>query len=132
MRSITKKSPAIIAILATAALTATACSSSKSSKPSGAANSSTSAGGKSIPVSTTNDINAKDVSTLKGGTFTLAVDQYSSQWNVSTNNGNEADTAKIMSTMMPRLFTFDGAGTPKPNKDYLVSADLSTTTGNRS
>src|ERR1051326_5519687 len=129
MRSITKKSPAIIAILATAALTASACSSSKSKAPSGAANTSATAGSKSIPVASTNDINAKDVSTLKGGTFTLAVDQYSSQWNVSTNNGNEADTAKIMSTMMPRLFRFDGAGTPTPNKDYLLSADLSTTTG---
>jgi peptide/nickel transport system substrate-binding protein len=132
MRSITKKSPAIVAILATAALTATACSSSKSSGSSntGAGSTATSAGGKSIPSASKNDINAKDVSALKpGGTLTLAVDQYSSQWNTSTNDGNEADTAKIMSTMMPRLFHFDASGTPTPNKDYLVSADESTASG---
>jgi peptide/nickel transport system substrate-binding protein len=132
MRSITKKSPAIIAILATAALTATACSSSKSggSSNTGAGSTATSAGGKSIPVSTANDINAKDPSTLKqGGTLTLAVDQFSSQWNTNTNDGNELSTAHIMSTLMPRLFHFDASGNATPNKDYLVSADSATTGG---
>lgn len=134
MRSITKKSPAIIAILATAALTATACSSSKSSGGSatggGAANPSTSANGKAIPAASSNDINVKDVSSLKpGGSMTMAIDQYSSQWNISTNNGNELDSARVMSTMMPRLFHFDATGAATPNKDYLLSADESTSTG---
>ncbi|NUR27500.1 MAG: ABC transporter family substrate-binding protein, partial [Catenulispora sp.] len=132
MRSITKKSPAIIAILATAALAATACSSSKSGSSSntGAGSTATSAGGKAIPAASTNDINAKDVASLKqGGTLTIAADQYSSQWNTATNTGNELDTAKIMSTMMPRLFHFDASGQPTPNPDYLVSAESATTGG---
>ncbi|MEY9933395.1 peptide/nickel transport system substrate-binding protein [Catenulispora sp. GP43] len=125
MSSITKKSPAILAVLATAALAASACSSSKGSSSNGSA----SGGGKSIPVATANDINAKDASTLKGGTLTLAIDQYSSQWNGMTNNGNEQDTQKVLSTMMPQLFHFDATGKATPNPDYLVSADESTVGG---
>ncbi|MFD0630617.1 ABC transporter family substrate-binding protein [Catenulispora yoronensis] len=129
MRSITKKSPAIVAILATAALAASACSSSKSGS-SGASSASTSANGKAIPAATSNDINAKDASSLKaGGTLTMAIDQYSSQWNIATNNGNELDSARVMSTMMPRLFHFDASGAATPNKDYLLSADESTASG---
>jgi peptide/nickel transport system substrate-binding protein len=124
MSRIAKKSPAILAVLATAALTASACSSSKSSSSGGAA-----AGGKSIPVATANDIDAKDPSTLKGATLTLAIDQYSSQWNGMTNNGNEQDTQKVLSTMMPQLFHFDASGKATPNPDYLVSADETTVAG---
>ena len=121
MSSITKKSPAILAVLATAALAASACSSGKSSS----SGSASSGGGKSIPVATANDIDAKDASTLKGGTLTLAIDQFSSQWNGMTNNGNEQDTQKVLSTMMPQLFHFDATGKATPNPDYLVSADES-------
>jgi peptide/nickel transport system substrate-binding protein len=46
-----------------------------------------------------------------------------------TNDGNEGDTQKVLSTMMPQLFHFDAAGTPTPNPDYLVSADESTAGG---
>ena len=117
----TNKSAAIAAVLLAAALTASACSSSKSA---GKASGDT---GKKIPVASVNDINAKDPSTLKGGTLTLAVSQYSTQWNVNTNDGNESDTVQVMTTMMPQAFHFDAAGTASVDKDYLVSADVTST-----
>ena len=118
----TQKSAAVAAVLLAAALTASACSSSKSA---GGPSSSTS---KSIPVASHNDINVKDPKTLKqGGTLTLAVSQYSSQWDLDQVDGAEADTATVMYTMMPQLFHFDAAATPSINKDYLVSADVTST-----
>src|SRR5258708_1515191 len=120
----TNKSAAVAAVLLAAAMTASACSSSKSTGGSP----STGSTSKSTPKSTVNDINAKDPKTLKqGGTLTLAVTQYSTQWDLDHIDGAEDDTDRVMRTMMPVLFHFDSGGAATTNTDYLVSADVTAT-----
>jgi peptide/nickel transport system substrate-binding protein len=118
----TNKSAAVAAVLLAAAMTASACSSSKSGgSPSGGATS------KSIPKASVNDINRKDPKTLKGGTLTLAVSQYSTQWDLDQVDGSEANTDTVIRTLLPSLFHFDAGATASVNKDYLASAVVTAT-----
>jgi len=119
MRKTMKRTAAATAVLLAASLTAGACSSSKSKGGTGTTPT------KSIPKSASADINPKDPATLvKGGTLTLAVTQYSTQWNQNQVDGNEFDTKHVDDALMPHAFHFDATGTPILNTDYLVSAEV--------
>ncbi|TMR97464.1 ABC transporter family substrate-binding protein [Nonomuraea basaltis] len=62
-----------------------------------------------------------------GGTLTLAVGQWPSQWNGNHVDGNQADTADMLDVIMPQLMVADEGANFTANPDYLtdVKNDLS-------
>ncbi|WP_336213851.1 ABC transporter family substrate-binding protein [Nonomuraea sp. LPB2021202275-12-8] len=55
-----------------------------------------------------------------GGTLTLAVGQWPSQWNTNHVDGNQADTADMMDTIMPQLMVADEEANFTANPDFLT------------
>ncbi|MDP4502134.1 ABC transporter family substrate-binding protein [Nonomuraea turcica] len=62
-----------------------------------------------------------------GGTLTLVVGQWPSQWNGNHVDGNQADTAEMLDVFMPQLMVADAEANFTPNKDYVtdVKNDMS-------
>ncbi|MGW6497443.1 ABC transporter family substrate-binding protein [Nonomuraea angiospora] len=74
------------------------------------------------------NINALPYEQVKdGGTLTLAVGQWPSQWNGNHVDGNQADTADMLDPIMPQLMVSDEGANFTANPDYLtdVKNDLS-------
>jgi len=108
---LTKSTGILAASLVAVALTSSACSSSGSSAPA------------AKPVSATlEEINAQAVSSLQqGGTLRLPMQEWSSQWNIYSTNGNvTGDTQTVMTAMLPNLYHFSANGTPSYDPDYLT------------
>lgn len=111
---LSKSSGALAASLVAVALASSACSSSKSSG--------NSSGTPKQVVSTQEQINAQPRSALKqGGTLRLPMEQWSSNWQVSSTNGNvDVDTQTVMESLLPAPFHFKADATPFYNPDYLT------------
>ncbi|MEV0999294.1 ABC transporter family substrate-binding protein [Nonomuraea sp. NPDC050202] len=55
-----------------------------------------------------------------GGTLTLAIGQWPSQWNPIHVDGNQRDTADMLDPLLPILMRSDQEATFTPNPDYLT------------
>ncbi|SEF85199.1 peptide/nickel transport system substrate-binding protein [Nonomuraea solani] len=64
-----------------------------------------------------------------GGTLTLAVGQWPSQWNGNHVDGNQADTADMLDAIMPQPVSFDEEANYSPNPDYLTDLKNDMTSG---
>ncbi|MFI7124914.1 ABC transporter family substrate-binding protein [Nonomuraea sp. NPDC050153] len=64
-----------------------------------------------------------------GGTLTLAVGQWPSQWNGNHVDGNQADTADMLDVFMPQLMMADAEANFTPNKDYVTDVKNETVGG---
>ncbi|MDR8408295.1 ABC transporter family substrate-binding protein [Nonomuraea sp. 3-1Str] len=64
-----------------------------------------------------------------GGTLTLAVGQWPSQWNGSHVDGNQIDTTDMLDTIMPQPMVSDSEANFTPNPDYLSDVKLDTSSG---
>ncbi|WP_113701268.1 ABC transporter family substrate-binding protein [Nonomuraea lactucae] len=64
-----------------------------------------------------------------GGTLTLAIGQWPSQWNGSHVDGNQADTADMLDALMPQPMVADEKANYRPNPDYLTDARMDTSSG---
>ena len=74
------------------------------------------------------DINAKPRDQVRqGGTLRIAVDQFSTQWNSNHLNGPEASTSAVMGALMPSPFRSDEGATLSVDRNYVVSARLTST-----
>jgi peptide/nickel transport system substrate-binding protein len=118
---LTRSTGILAASLVAVALTSTACSSSSGSTPA-----------KQV-ASTQEQINAQPVSSLKqGGTLDLAMEQWSSQWNTLSANGNvDSDTATVMSALLPAPYHYTANGTPYTNTDYMSADPVEKTVGGK-
>ncbi|SDJ27094.1 peptide/nickel transport system substrate-binding protein [Nonomuraea maritima] len=56
-----------------------------------------------------------------GGTLTLAVGQWPTQWNSNHVDGNQRDTSDMLAPVMPQLMVFDEEANYKPNPDFATS-----------
>ncbi|MEU3252075.1 ABC transporter family substrate-binding protein [Streptomyces sp. NPDC006997] len=63
----------------------------------------------------------------QGGTLTLPVSQWPTQFNHHHVDGALDDVWTIASLVEPMLFTRDAQGTPRPDPDYLRSAEVTAT-----
>ncbi|MEO3868655.1 ABC transporter family substrate-binding protein [Nonomuraea sp. B12E4] len=76
------------------------------------------------------DINAVPYEQVKdGGTLTLAIGQWPTQWNLYHVDGNQADTATMMDPIMPQLLMADENAAFTPNKDYVTDIKNETVDG---
>jgi peptide/nickel transport system substrate-binding protein len=110
---LTKSSGALAASLVAVALASTACSSSsKGTNPTAA---------KPV-VATQEEINAQPRSALQqGGTLRLPMDDWSTNWQLSSQNGNVSqNTLTVMSALLPSPFHFTANDTPYFDSDYLT------------
>ncbi|EWC59349.1 Oligopeptide ABC transporter, periplasmic oligopeptide-binding protein OppA [Actinokineospora spheciospongiae] len=74
------------------------------------------------------DINEVDVSKLKeGGELKWPLDSLPDNWNYNQLDGTLQDGDYIISAILPKLFKADKAGKVVINKDYLESAELTST-----
>ncbi|GAA2301717.1 ABC transporter family substrate-binding protein [Nonomuraea roseoviolacea subsp. roseoviolacea] len=64
-----------------------------------------------------------------GGTLTLAVGQWPTQWNGNHVDGNQADTADMLDPIMPQLMVSDSEANFTPNPDYLTDVKMDTSSG---
>lgn len=64
-----------------------------------------------------------------GGTLTLAVGQWPSQWNPNHVDGNQRDTAVMLDTVLPQMMVADENATFTPNPDFLTDAKVDTSSG---
>ncbi|MEV0235370.1 ABC transporter family substrate-binding protein [Nonomuraea sp. NPDC050786] len=55
-----------------------------------------------------------------GGTLTLAIGQWPTQWNGNHVDGNQSDTADMLDPIMPQLMVSNDKAEWSPNPDYLV------------
>lgn len=110
---LTRSSGVLAASLVTVALAVSACSSSSKSG--------TASNTKQVSASQ-EQINAQPVSSLKkGGTLNLSMEQWSSQWNIFSANGNvDADTQTVMTALLPTPYHYSANGTPTYDADYLT------------
>ncbi|MGW4965500.1 ABC transporter family substrate-binding protein [Nonomuraea sp. NPDC004186] len=62
-----------------------------------------------------------------GGTLTLPIGQWPTQWNINHVDGNQADTADMLDPIMPQLMLSDDKANFTPNPDYVtdVKNDMS-------
>lgn len=75
-----------------------------------------------------NDINAMDPTKLRdGGEFKWPVGSLSTQFNSNQVDGTELDNSEIISALMPSLFVQKADGSLEMNKDYLESAEITST-----
>jgi peptide/nickel transport system substrate-binding protein len=87
------------------------------------------ASGSSAPPATAIDISPTDRTALQdGGTFRWPIDGYPPNFNNNELDGTIADGSVVDGALIPSLFNFDASAQPSVNTDYLVSADLTTTT----
>ncbi|MBV8928075.1 MAG: ABC transporter family substrate-binding protein, partial [Mycobacteriaceae bacterium] len=79
-------------------------------------------------VGKSSDINPQDPATLQdGGNLRLALTEYPANFNTLHIDGNEADSAGMQRTMLPRAFTIAPDGSTKVNTDYFTSVELTGT-----
>ncbi|MEV1170532.1 ABC transporter family substrate-binding protein [Nonomuraea sp. NPDC049784] len=64
-----------------------------------------------------------------GGTLTLAVGQWPSQWNGNHVDGNQADTADMLDVFMPQLMVSDESAQYTANKDYATDVKMDMSSG---
>lgn len=101
--------------------------STKTSAGSSAASDSTSPATKPGKIATSElfDINLTPRDQVKdGGTITLAIDQFSTQWNYNQTNGPEAATSSVITTMLPSPFLTKADGSFAPDPNYVSSFKL--------
>ncbi|MDT5036260.1 MAG: glutathione transport system substrate-binding protein [Micromonosporaceae bacterium] len=60
-------------------------------------------------------------SVKQGGQFVWPVTEIAPNFNFNELDGTNADGARVINALMPRLFIIDAAGSPHWNKDYLAS-----------
>ncbi|QUQ68917.1 ABC transporter family substrate-binding protein [Kutzneria sp. CA-103260] len=109
----------LLGALAVAALVATACGGGNSGG--GTLKSDESAAGH-------NDVNAQPADKIKqGGTLQWPLDALSDNWNPAQLDGNTQSTPQLVNAMLPWLFVAQADNTLTLNKDYLVSADVVST-----
>ncbi|MFI7613651.1 ABC transporter family substrate-binding protein [Nonomuraea terrae] len=65
----------------------------------------------------------------EGGTLTLAIGQWPSQWNPAHVDGNQADTADMLDPILPQLLMADENATFTPNPDYVTDVKNETVDG---
>lgn len=117
-----RKWAALIAPVAAAAMLLSACGGSSDS-----------GGGKGVQGGAgqgagAQDINAMDVSKLKdGGELKWPLDQLPDNWNYNELDGTLDDGIRILYAIMPHLWMANAGGTVDLNKDYLDSADVTST-----
>lgn len=63
-----------------------------------------------------------------GGTLTLPISGLGPNFNALSVEGNSAAVAQVMDKIAPQLWDYAIDGTPSPNKDYLLSAKVTSTT----
>jgi peptide/nickel transport system substrate-binding protein len=81
------------------------------------------------PTATASSINAMPRERLReGGTFTWAMQQMPTNYNLNEIDGLNYDGAKVMEALMPGTFDNDATGAPAWNRDYLASEPTLTTT----
>ncbi|PWI44022.1 ABC transporter family substrate-binding protein [Streptomyces sp. ICBB 8177] len=74
------------------------------------------------------DVNARPLSDLKqGGTLRLPIEQWIDQYNSNTADGAQGDASEITADVEPVLFRTDEHGVPRLDPDYLVSAQVTST-----
>lgn len=59
-----------------------------------------------------------------GGTLTLPIGEVTANWNQFSTDGNTAYMADLWQFYQPQLWTYDVAGTPTPNPDYLTNVEV--------
>ncbi|KAB8196044.1 ABC transporter family substrate-binding protein [Nonomuraea phyllanthi] len=64
-----------------------------------------------------------------GGTLTLAIGQWPSQWNGNHVDGNQADTADMLDWIMPQLMVADEGAQWKANPDYVTDVKMDMSSG---
>lgn len=64
-----------------------------------------------------------------GGTLTLAIGQWPTQWNGYHVDGNQADTATMLDPIMPQLMLADENAQFTPNPDYVTDVKNETVDG---
>ncbi|MFC5828171.1 ABC transporter family substrate-binding protein [Nonomuraea insulae] len=64
-----------------------------------------------------------------GGTLTLAIGQWPTQWNPLHVDGNQADTATMLDPIMPQLMMADENAQFTPNADYVTDVKNETVDG---
>ncbi|MEU1385577.1 MULTISPECIES: ABC transporter family substrate-binding protein [unclassified Nonomuraea] len=64
-----------------------------------------------------------------GGTLTLSVGQWPSQWNGNHVDGNQRDTADMLDSLMPQLMVADAEANFKANPDYLTDVKMDLSSG---
>jgi peptide/nickel transport system substrate-binding protein len=110
-----------LALGATCALLISGCGGNTSAPPPNTA----------PPTATSSSINAMPRERLRdGGTFTWAMQQMPSNFNLSELDGANFDGAQVMGALLPGTFDNDASGAPVWSRDYLASEPtLSTTNG---
>ncbi|MCS0605068.1 ABC transporter family substrate-binding protein [Streptomyces sp. LP11] len=74
------------------------------------------------------DINARPVADLRqGGTLTMGIDQWITQYNINNVDGQQGDAQEIARTVLPDLFDSDARGAHHVNPDFLLSAKVTST-----
>ncbi|SHM85983.1 ABC transporter family substrate-binding protein [Actinacidiphila paucisporea] len=73
-------------------------------------------------------INPQPLSKVKqGGTLKMAIHQWISQWNSYQVDGNQGDAQSIVAQVEPSLFHYDAQGASTVDKDFLLSAEVTST-----
>lgn len=111
------KLPVVVAALA---LAVSACSGGQSS-PAPASS--------AAPIAAdATDINPQPLDKLKdGGSLRMSIEQWITQYNSNQVDGMQGDAQAITALVEPTLFVSDAKGVPHPNPDYLVSAEVTST-----
>jgi peptide/nickel transport system substrate-binding protein len=74
------------------------------------------------------DINPRSVDQIAdGGTFRTAIEAFPTQWNFYQIDGENGDWHEMDIVLLPHLFRLDANGVPELNRDYLTSAELTST-----
>jgi peptide/nickel transport system substrate-binding protein len=80
------------------------------------------------PAVGTQGINPQPASRVKqGGTLKTSIQQWISQWNFYQVDGTQGDGQAIDVQVLPSLFRYDAQGVSQLDKDFLVSATVTTT-----
>ncbi|MFI1098378.1 ABC transporter family substrate-binding protein [Streptomyces sp. NPDC020917] len=84
--------------------------------------------GSAPPAAGSQEVNAQPADKVRqGGTMKMAIQQWVSQWNFYQVDGTQGDGQSIVQQVEPNLFTFDAQGDSVLNKDFLVSAKVTST-----
>ncbi|MFF4399248.1 ABC transporter family substrate-binding protein [Streptomyces sp. NPDC001480] len=107
------------AATAAAALLVTGCGSADDGRP---------AAQRSAAPAGSQEINAHPLGDIRqGGTLKLPISQWIADYNRYTANGNQGDAADINELVEPSLFNADAQGQSHPDKDFLLSAEVTST-----
>lgn len=73
----------------------------------------------------TRDVGAEERANLTpGGELRLALSSFAENWNPRHIDGNNASYTRLRQPLLPVFFDYDERGTPTPNPDYLLSAEV--------